>query len=255
MNKRIIFVRHGESTENIAQDQGEKYDKNKIVLTDKGKTQAIKTGKYLNEIFGKFDKVYTSPATRCIQTAELIINEIGYKRKPEISDLLVEIGYKSNKLHGLPKEESKKIFDNIQLDLPKNKLFHKIKTFRQLDKKLNETENPYDKLELTKLWPEIQKNHLDMEPTTKQVAKNYNKFLKILKKSTYENILVISHGGCINKLQNIICNIDIMNMEINIDVKNIKSNNGNFSNCCILCLGIDKNKYTLVSPANTNHLN
>ena len=27
------------------------------------------TGKYLYKVFGKFDKVYSSPATRCIETA------------------------------------------------------------------------------------------------------------------------------------------------------------------------------------------
>ena len=88
----------------------------------------------------------TSPATRCIQTAELVINEISYKRKPEISDLLVEVGFESHKLDGLSKDQQEKIIDNIQLlDLPKDKLFNKIKTFRQIDKKLNETKNPYDK--------------------------------------------------------------------------------------------------------------
>lgn len=245
--KRIIFVRHGQSTENLAMDKGEKYDKNKIVLTDKGKTQAKKTGKYLNKIFDKFDKVYTSPVTRCIQTTDNILNEFSYKIKPEICDLLGEVGYISNKLDGLSKEESEKIFDNIQFsNLPKNKLFHKIKTFRQLDKKLNETENPYDKLEITKYWDEIEENHLDIEPTTKQVAKNYNKFLKMLKKSKHKNILVISHGLCINTLQKFICNIDISNMNFNF---------GKVDNCCILCLRLNKNKFSLVSSANVNHLN
>jgi broad specificity phosphatase PhoE len=41
--KRIIFVRHGESTENIASKEGKKYDKNNIVLTENGKKQAKKT--------------------------------------------------------------------------------------------------------------------------------------------------------------------------------------------------------------------
>ena len=43
MNKKIIFVRHGESTENKAIKDGKSYDKNNIVITDKGKNQAIKT--------------------------------------------------------------------------------------------------------------------------------------------------------------------------------------------------------------------
>ena len=244
--KRIIFVRHGESTENIATKEGKKYDKNKIVLTENGKKQAKKTGKYLHDVFGKFDKVYTSPATRCIQTGNIIINEINYNKEPEISDLLVKIGYKSNKLDGLSKDEQEKIFDDIQLsNLPKNKLFNKIKTFRQIDKKMKEELNPYNKLQITKLWPKIEKEHLDIIPNTNQVAKNYNKFLKNLKKSKYKNILVISHGGCIGILQKMISNIDIMN---------INPSFGKFGNCCILCLSLHKNKFSLVSPANVDHL-
>ena len=34
--KRIIFVRHGESTENKASTDNKSYDKNNITLTDEG---------------------------------------------------------------------------------------------------------------------------------------------------------------------------------------------------------------------------
>jgi broad specificity phosphatase PhoE len=130
--------------------------------------------------------------------------------------------------------------------------FSKIKTFRQLNNKLNQTTNPYDRLKITKTWLEVEKLHLDINPNTDQVANNYNKFLKNLKKSNDKNILVISHSESINILQKIICNIDIMNMDLDIQNKDIKSNYGN---CCILCLSLEKNKYSIVSPANTSHLN
>ncbi len=48
------------------------------------------TGKYLYKIFGKFDKVYSSPATRCKETANMtlrvniIMNEINYKKKIDL---------------------------------------------------------------------------------------------------------------------------------------------------------------------------
>jgi broad specificity phosphatase PhoE len=67
--KRIIFVRHGESTQNKDYRDNKSYDKNNIKLTELGEKQAMITGKYLYKIFGKFDKVYSSPATRCIETA------------------------------------------------------------------------------------------------------------------------------------------------------------------------------------------
>ncbi len=247
MYKRIIFVRHGESTENVAHKNGNTYDKSKIVLTDKGKKQAKQTGEYLYKVFGKFDKVYTSPAKRCMQTSEIIINEIEYKIKPDIDNLLIELGFESNKLDGLSKEQENKIFDNIPLtNVPKNKLFNNIKTFRQLQKKLNYTENPYDKLEIYKYYSEIKNKYLDIKPNVSQVAKNYNKFIKMLKKTDDTNILVISHGACIRTLQKIICNIDPINMNFNF---------GKIDNCCILCLSINKNKVSLILPASINHLN
>lgn len=94
--KRIIFVRHGESTENKASTDNKSYDPNNIKLTELGEKQAMITGKYLYKVFGKFDKVYSSPATRCKETANMtrrvnlllrnniIMNEINYKKKIDL---------------------------------------------------------------------------------------------------------------------------------------------------------------------------
>jgi broad specificity phosphatase PhoE len=84
--KRIIFVRHGESTENKASTDNKSYDPNNIKLTELGKQQAMITGKYLYKIFGKFDKVYSSPATRCKETANIIMEEINHKKKLDINE-------------------------------------------------------------------------------------------------------------------------------------------------------------------------
>lgn len=40
---KIIFIRHGESNENVAMEDGKSYDKNNINLTKQGKIQAEKT--------------------------------------------------------------------------------------------------------------------------------------------------------------------------------------------------------------------
>ena len=103
--KKIIFVRHGESTQNKEYRDNKSYDKNNIKLTDEGKKQAMITGKYLYKIFGKFDKVYSSPAIRCVETANIIMDEIHHKKKVNIDELLVEIGDKSNITEGLSKDE------------------------------------------------------------------------------------------------------------------------------------------------------
>ena len=134
--KRIIFVRHGQSTQNKAYTDNKSYDKNSVKLTDEGKKQAMITGKYLYKVFGKFDKVYSSPATRCIETANIIMKEINHKKKLDIDESLIEIGYKSNKLDGLSKDESYKLYNSFTLNLPKDKLFNGIKTFKQYEKKI-----------------------------------------------------------------------------------------------------------------------
>ena len=57
--KKIIFVRHGESTENLANKKVEKYDESKIVLTKDGIKQVKVTGKYLHKTFKKTNiKIY-----------------------------------------------------------------------------------------------------------------------------------------------------------------------------------------------------
>ena len=188
--KRIIFVRHGQSTQNKAFTDNKSYDKNSVKLTDEGKKQAMITGKYLYKIFGKFDKVYSSPATRCIETANIIMKEINHKKKLDIDESLIEIGYKSNKLDGLSKDESDKQLYSFKLNLPKDKsnlkLFNGIENFKQLEKRLEETVNPYDKIKIHKIGNEIYDNHLQMKPNTYQVKNNYKKFLNNLKKTDDE---------------------------------------------------------------------
>jgi broad specificity phosphatase PhoE len=265
--KRIIFVRHGESTENKASTDNKSYDVNNIKLTELGEKQAMITGKYLYKVFGKFDKVYSSPATRCKETANMtlrvnlllrnniIMEEINYKKKLDINELLVEVGYNHHNLDGLSKDDQNKIFDSITINLPKDKLnlklFDGIKTFRQLEKKLEETANPYDRLKIYNIWGDIETQHLGIKPNSTKVGKNYKKFLNNLKKTDDETILIVSHGACIGLLQRMICNINLNNIDIKI-ISNKLDTDKLFGNCCICCL--EDNKYTLVSPTNTNHL-
>ena len=181
------------------------------------------------------------------------MDEIHHKKKLDIDESLIEIGGKTNITDGLSKDEENKIYDSITINLPKDKLFNGIKTFRQLEKKLEETVNPYDRIKLYNIWNEIEKEDLKIKPNTSQVKNNYKKFLNNLKKSNDETILVISHGGCIGVVQRMICNINSNNIDIKIISKYYDTNNL-FGNCSICCLGLENNNFSLVSPANTNHL-
>jgi hypothetical protein len=185
------------------------------------------------------------------------MEEIHHKKKLDIDELLIEIGYKSNNLDGLSKDEKDKQLYSFKLNLPKDKsnlkLFNGIKTYRQLEKKLDETVNPYDRIKIYNTWSDIEQNHLGIKPNSTKVGKNYKKFLNYLKKTDDETILIVSHGACIGLLQRLVCNITLNNIDIKI-ISNKLDTDKLFGNCCICCLGLEDNKYSLVSPANTNHL-
>lgn len=237
--KKIILVRHGESTENIAMNKGNKYDNNNIILTENGLKQAKITGKFLLETFGAFDKIYSSPATRCIQTAKIILNEMNCKKEININKLLVEFGYKSNILDGLSKEETDKIKEKIKIEFPDKK----ISSINQLHEKIKNTTNPYDKLNLTRMFALTEKK-LKIKPDLIHLAKNHKKFLKKIRNDKEENILIFSHSTCINIIIKLICNIDIFNTELVQPIPN----------CGICCLSYDNKKYSLVSVI-SNYLN
>lgn len=69
---RVIIVRHGESTFNTVRRIQGHLDES--VLTQKGRDDAQKVGKALNNI--SFDAIYCSPLQRAKQTAEIIHREI-----------------------------------------------------------------------------------------------------------------------------------------------------------------------------------
>ena len=70
--KRVIIVRHGESTYNVVRRIQGHLDES--VLTEKGCSDAVKVGKALSNI--SFDAIYCSPLKRAKQTAEIIHGEI-----------------------------------------------------------------------------------------------------------------------------------------------------------------------------------
>jgi broad specificity phosphatase PhoE len=96
----LIIVRHGESLKNVERARLEQFDSNKlklditerdmdIKLSERGEWQAIATGKTLAK-GPKFDVVFVSPYIRCRQTADLIIEQLGYKPRIVIEERLRE---------------------------------------------------------------------------------------------------------------------------------------------------------------------
>lgn len=74
---RFVFIRHGEATHNVAQTQvGDSAYMDPAYedapLTENGKTQCRAAGVFLGALYPFSTACYTSPLTRCIQTAKEI---------------------------------------------------------------------------------------------------------------------------------------------------------------------------------------
>lgn len=70
---KILFVRHGESVDDIEDRYGGAAD---FDLTERGKNQVAETAKKIASLDQKFEIVLTSPLKRAVQTAEIISNEL-----------------------------------------------------------------------------------------------------------------------------------------------------------------------------------
>jgi len=237
---KIIFIRHGESTENIARESGEKYDKDSIKLTKLGEEQATKTGKYLSKTFGKFDIIYTSPIKRCIQTSELIAKEIKYSTENIIQDkLLTEMG---NPAEGLSRKEI-------------DKLISENKKLTNVYKQINKEKDPFEIYNLRIKEVKIIEKDYDYAPNTTQIIKNCKNFLNKLKKIKEKKILIITHGGVIQTYLRILCNLRAdSNQSFFVTTKPFTSNKDIFGNCCYFCVGLNDGKFNVVMPPNVYHL-
>jgi len=96
----LVIIRHGESVKNIERARIDQFDSNKlklditerdmdIELSEKGEWQAIATGNALAK-GPKFDVVFVSPYIRCRQTADLIIEQLGYAPRVVVEERLRE---------------------------------------------------------------------------------------------------------------------------------------------------------------------
>lgn len=232
----IVFVRHGQSTANVARQKNKKYDPKETVLTSKGIKQARKTGKFL-KIFGKFDVVISSIMPRCIQTTSNIIKELNFKEENVIYDKrLIEPGNISSVLDGNTKEENSKI-------IPKE--------LKDLEKKIEKEKNPFVRSDLQKKYLILKEKKLHQSPTLIKSWNNYINFLEWLKKQKYKRVLVISHSVTMVQIIKILSNIPIYDKIITI-----KSNKSKIDveNCSIMCVKKTGTKLQLISATEDLHL-
>lgn len=242
---KIIFVRHGESTKNVATKKGLAYDLDNVILTDRGILQAKTTVKYLFNTYGKFDRVYSSPKTRCVQTSNLIMNQINFNSsKIIIDDNIIEIGGYVHTFGGLSNEERDKIME---------------KKIQNLIESLDKIKNPFEKeLETEKTYKMLLKKY-PIKPDLYEASENIDKFFNKLKKiinqeKNIKKILVVTHGGIIDLIQHVLSGVNV-EKRLYISEKIFENKNELLGNCACLSVGYDNDKFRIVSPANTYHLN
>ena len=98
---KILFVRHGESVDDIEDRYGGCAD---FDLTEKGKGQAVETAEKISSLNEKFEVILSSPLKRALQSANIISSELGLE--VEIFEYLKERNL-NGVLTGLVRSEAK----------------------------------------------------------------------------------------------------------------------------------------------------
>jgi broad specificity phosphatase PhoE len=233
----IIFVRHGQSIQNLACSNNTSYDPNNVTLTKLGEEQAEITGEYLKK-FGKYDAIYSSPLLRAVQTSNIIKNKLKYKNEIIVDKRL--------------KEHDIGILEGLKLD-DVNGYINKNKQLITLLKKVDNETNLYKKYKLNEKFTNMYFDYVKSTLTIEGQIKNIDSFLNFIKKQNYKRILVISHGGIMDIISSIICNTNVYNQDVRIVLKTV-DNKYYSGNCDIMGFLLDNNKFSLVIPRNNMHL-
>lgn len=104
---KILFVRHGESVDDIEDRYGGAAD---FDLTEKGKHQVSESAKKISSLDEKFEVILSSPLKRASQSAEIISKELGIK--VEIFEYLKERNL-NGVLTGLTRTEAKEKYPEV----------------------------------------------------------------------------------------------------------------------------------------------
>lgn len=235
--KRIYIVRHGETDLNTQKDNSDRImtQPKNTELSQNGKEQAIKTGKYFKKNRNPIDIIICSNTIRAKQTAELIADEIGYKKQEIIyEDKLKEIQL-NPKYEDLTRKEFKSLRNNDS----------NVKAFFEFHEKKAQIKCPIELNEFI-IKNESAPNN-DVYEKAEDISNRVNDVIETLKILPKENILIISHGGTIRWLNKILSN--------NIGSDEFKGYMvNNKSNCAITHYVCQNNTFYLISAHSNKHL-
>ena len=164
--KKIYLIRHAESEANVAMDLDNPTYYYDARITNKGKDQALKARKQLENI--NFDTFICSPLTRTLQTFSIIFP----KKTPIIQPLIREHSYNSSEIGRQP--------NILKKDFP---LFD----FSNLNKYWWNNDKPINEKKIVK------ENFNDIKI-------RLNKFKLCLDKYEGKNIAIVSHGTFLSQI-------------------------------------------------------
>jgi len=187
MFKRLILIRHGQSTWNLKNKFTGWHD---VDLTKKGVCEAINAGNILKDKNILPDIVYTSVQKRALKTCYFTLEQINRLWIPHYKS------YKLNERHygaltGLNKKETEDIYGTKQV----NEWRRSYKTIPPL---LNKESKYYSGNDIRYL-------NIDNLPLGESLEMTYNRVIPywnnvIFDKLQYNNILIVAHGNSLRSL-------------------------------------------------------
>jgi len=220
MKREIYFIRHGSTDYNDAgRPIGAEIN---IELNDQGVLDCIKTGQYLKQYRTKdyqFDMIYSSPMIRTSQTSTILKQELQYPGDIIYDDLLIE------RVQGKMTKIDKT-----------NPISQEINQF----KKSYNTKDPIEnKLMESKMYDELNKKFNIGKESEEELGKRGMLFMMKILNSSFNKIIVISHGSFITCLLKTLFRVPYIPYG---------------DNCSISYVIYDEYGFKLITSPNTDHL-
>ena len=232
-NKEIYIVRHGQTLWNqLGKTQGQESD---LPLNEEGIRESVFTGKYFNDYRTndeKFDCIVCSPQLRCRQTADIICDELKFKKTDiTIMDDLKEV--KKGNMSGITQQHDRNISFHAFVKSALEKIIDPIERY--------EIQNPHN----TKAFNDkiVNDNNLDISggETTEELIGRLNNIIEFIKTTEHKKIMIVTHSGILLSLLKIIFNINVLPKYT-------------MTNCCICYCTYINDVFHMVSPINSEHM-
>ncbi len=168
---RLVFVRHAQTESNVKKEVAGRREVN---LTDLGREQAKETGSKFKNFSFKWDAIYSSPSSRAVETASIILKESQDGTIPSIST--------DERLY----EKSYGIYDGMTQ-----------KAYEPLKKREELYNSGREKSFKDKFTFVVDK---EIEPLTSIYARAHEFIEEVEKRHLGKNIFVATHGGFLKTL-------------------------------------------------------